>query len=408
MTRILPLLAIAGSLGLAAHAAQARDYTALFADQGIAGTIDALSGLTDPTPSDQFALGAARFLGAMEFSLQERYRTGLGDQAFSLTGTAILALNPNPEPFQPSDLNTYLDTMIENLSAASATLEEIKDSDDVVVEIDTSRLWLDINANGVQEPGEELISVMLPMFVNSWQMEETLAMMDEAGGPPSVTFDTADAAWLAAYAHVIAGSAEFLYAFDPATTVELIMEREATIDTLRGAPEASFLFDGEGDAAFLNFFSIFTEVIETQPDPQRTRAALGHLQAMIANNKVFWARVEAETDNTAEWIPNDRQTSALPLNFPEGVGDSWQKVLADVEAVLNGELLVPHWRLGTTAGIDLNAWMNDPAPLDIMGVIHGFALEPYMRRGRVISETSFDDFNRMTDRNFGLFAFTLN
>jgi len=78
-----------------------------------------------------------------------------------------------------------------------------------------------------------------------------------------------------------------------------------------------------------------------------------------------------------EFIPNDRQSSALGFDFPQGIGDSWLEVLKDAEDVLTGDLLLPHWRLGDTAGLNLDLLLNDPPNIDIIGLFHGYSLAPY-------------------------------
>lgn len=52
------------------------------------------------------------------------------------------------------------------------------------------------------------------------------------------------------------------------------------------------------------------------PDKDLAARAHGHFLAMITENRRFWALVEMEPDNDREWVPNDRQVSALGIVMP--------------------------------------------------------------------------------------------
>ncbi len=54
--------------------------------------------------------------------------------------------------------------------------------------------------------------------------------------------------------------------------------------------------------------------------------------------------------------------SALGIEVPHGTGAAWLAVLADIEAVLKGEKLVPYWRVGGSVGVNVGAHVHRPAP----------------------------------------------
>ena len=66
------------------------------------------------------------------------------------------------------------------------------------LEIVLGDLWFDINANGAQDEGEDIGSVT-GLTLGGGRMIG-VDMID-----PAITFDTADAAWLAAYTHFLSG-----------------------------------------------------------------------------------------------------------------------------------------------------------------------------------------------------------
>jgi hypothetical protein len=84
-----------------------------------------------------------------------------------------------------------------------------------------------------------------------------------------------------------------------------------------------------------------------------------------------------ESDNRLEWIPNGAQTSALGLNLPPKTGAIWLGVLTDFEPALQGSLLLPNWRLGHQAGINLAKSLENPELLDFIGMLHGAGIMPY-------------------------------
>ena len=94
-------------------------------------------------------------------------------------------------------------------------------------------------------------------------------------------------------------------------------------------------------------------------------------------------------------MPNDRQVSGLGLNVPPGTGERWQAVLADAEALLKGEALIPHWRFGAEAGINLKKAFENPPAVDLVTWIQGEGLLPYAEKGRRISADAWNDFERL-------------
>lgn len=405
--RILPLITACG-FAVSAQTATAQDYSAQFGELGISGAVAALSTIEAPSPSDRFALGGALFLQGIESAFQERYRVGINDLNLGIPGlSAALNVNPDPDPFTPEVITSLFTSIGASMDRAQATLAPVTDSDTVAVTIDLNQIWFDINANGTRDDSEGLLPIMVPLFVNRWDVAETLAAFEAAGGAPTITFDTADVAWLQAYTHVFSGTAEMVLAFDPTDVIAKVQTNAATIDALRDGP-APTLFISEEDDTIADLITIVLGVLEKDPDPAHTSAALGDFRAVISHNLVFWDRVRAETDNKREFIPNATQQSALGMLFPQDIDAAWQAVLTDASKVLEGDLLIPHWRTGDAAGINLNAWLENPAPLDVVGIIAGSDLAPYMEAGPLVTPKALREFDRVSGGNFALFAVTLN
>ena len=154
--------------------------------------------------------------------------------------------------------------------------------------------------------------------------------------------------------------------------------------------------------------AIILHALATKPDPALAASAHDHLLATIRENRRFWSLVEVETDNDSEWIPNDRQVSGLGLNMPPGTGAHWQAILADAEAILTGQLLVPHWRYGAEAGIDVSLMFRDPPRVDLVAMVQGEGFLPYVRKGPQASAQSWREFENLVWGDSLLFAIFLN
>lgn len=153
---------------------------------------------------------------------------------------------------------------------------------------------------------------------------------------------------------------------------------------------------------------ILVTALEQQPDPAHVRAALDNWRGMIDENRRFWTLLDQETDNDHEWIPNARQSAALPLEIEPRVAKAWQEILADAEAVLDGKLLIPHPLLPAGHGISLSSYETDPTPLDLLGLIQGAAIYAHVAKGPRITAQSWRQFQRLTGGRAAGFALFFN
>jgi hypothetical protein len=223
----------------------------------------------------------------------------------------------------------------------------------------------------------------------------------------TIRFDTADAAWLSAYAHLLSGVSELVLAVRPTEAIARVTEARDAMAALGGPASDPSGMDAQFGAV-VDGVAMVLLALDGQPDPARTRAARAHLLAVVADNRVFWDRVARETDDEAEWIPNKRQVSATGLPFPPETGALWLAVLADAEAVLEGRRLVPFWRLGAGAGVDLRALLEDPPALSLAGLAQGADLLPYMREGPLADGRNLWLFAALVQGDGALYAVVLN
>lgn len=399
MRQLIP--AIVAGLALTAPARAETDYSKLIAEQGLAGAEATLAGLAEPTPSDDFVLGGVRFLRTAEIALQTRYRFNMGEMA-EMSGLPFLRLpiapNPDPEEFEPAMVAKVFADALVTLDGSLEALDRIGDDDAVAVVIDTGALWFDINGDGRREQGEGLFAVAGGDLNRALASDFT---------PPVVRFDTADAAWLSAYAHLLSGVSETVLALDPTSAITRVLDSAEQMDALGQATTRRSWMTAD-DAMWVDLITIFVRAIEGRPDVDRSRAAHAHFLAMIEDNQVFWSRVARETDNDREWIPNKDQDSVLPVRFPPDTGDVWRDVLAEAEALLRGDLLIPHWRLRADAGINLYEAMQNPPDIDIIGVFQGETILPYAEVGPRIRGEAMMRFEMLMGGDAMLYAVILN
>ena len=392
-------LALTLALTLSAAPLAAETLSEEIARTGIARTEARLAALPEPTNEELFALAGLHFLGGVEAALQLRWDTGMRADWSELP---ILRLpipeNPAARPFAPEDFTTLLTGLDADMEAARGALNALGDRP-FALSIRMADLWFDINRSGTRDEGEDLASIA-GLFGGARIL--TVQVQD-----PVITFDSADAAWLSAYTHFLSGFASTALAYDPEPAIQRVIDSSAAIYALWGdtpPPNAMDMMFGRQ----VDRLAMVLHALSKAPDAALARDAHAHFLAMIDENRRFWSLVAMESDNTNEWVPNDAQASGLGIIMPPGTGERWQAVLADAEKLLKGELLIPHWRFGAEAGINLKKLFEDPPAIDLLTFIQGEGLLPYAEKGPRMTMAAWRDFERMVQGDAMLFAVFLN
>ncbi len=385
--------------------ATAETISAEIGKSGLMATEARLAAVTDASDADRFALGGVRFLRAVEGALQLRWQTGLSEQ---LTMMPLLRLpipeNPTPSPFDPAAIASLFTNVGTGMEAARAALADIPPNADFGIEINLADLWFDINANTSRDAGEDMLSVAGPMILG-WAWDSR----DPASPAPVIRFDGADAAWLSAYTHLLGGLSDIILAYDPTAPITRVTDARSAMSSLgQLTPDPLFGMGGGASLDAVDYIAIVVATLNQAPDAARMASARTHLLSMVADNRRFWAEVATETDNEKEWLPNDRQKSALGVDLPPGTGPLWLGVLADFEALLTGEKLVPYWRITGPAGVDVAAMFTDPRPVDLIAWIQGEGAVPYLRQGDLISAQNWTAFEQMMSGQAMLLTLFLN
>lgn len=394
-----PLPAAALALSLLAAPAAAQDLSAEIGSAGLAATESRLTALPTPSKADRFALGGIRFLRAVEATYQARYRTGMADPTGMIP---FLRLDQGTAPdatFTPGDVATLFIDVATGMAAARAPLTGLATGPEFALTIRLGDLWFDVNADGTRTPDEDLTALLGPALLGGRWFDR-----DPATPAPTITFDRADAAWLSAYTHLLEGLTNIIRAYDPTTA----LTRAAAAQAGMAALSPPVMDEFASFTPYVDTIWVMLDALDQEPDAARLSAARSHFLSMITDNRAFWAAVETESDNTAEWLPNDNQTSALGLTLPPGTGATWLAVLADGEALLNGDLLIPYWRLGDGAGVNLSGLFTDPAPIDVKDWIQGAGALPYLEQGPTITPENWRRFESMMAGDAMLMSLWLN
>ena len=395
-----PLMTALAGLALAACSPSAeapradQTWQDVLAEQGLAAAEADLAARAS-SPETDFVLGGVQFLRAAEAIMQVRYDNSTAPLALLPGMRNPLPYNPEAE-FDPAFLERAMTQALVHLNQAETTLAGVT-GQDFAVEFPLQAIWFDVNANGIREDWENGLAVMA-----------SLDAQPEAGFDGLIQFDTADAHWLKAYVHVMSGMAELTLAADPTTAIKTVYEGRMAMDEI-GEIEGLFL-----DNETIDMLATVLLTLRGTPDAARTRAAHQHFRQMIAENRAFWTAVSAETDNDREWLPNAAQDSAFGVTVDAEMAETWQAVLLEIEALLEGETLVPYWRFNngygaeTGVGVNLAKYLQDPGDLDVILWLHGAGAVPYLETGKLAQLEAWDRFTQMTRGDGLMFAAWFN
>lgn len=331
----------------------------------------------------QFALGTAQFLGAVEGLGQELYDYGLTaavtpDYVVAITDLPFLRLpvgvNPEPKPFTALAFRQILADFDDRLLVAEATLALVPKGT-VSLPLRVQGIAFDYNRDGTAGADETLPSLI-----------HAISGTDLRPDFPTVGFDESDVTWLRGYAHLLAGITDILLAHDWTEAVNLTFQDafpkaglpSAALLERRGEPGWDEL---HGIADLVAFVHLFNWPVQ---EPDRLLSARRHFLSMITLSRESWASIRAETDDAGEWVPGPHQHGPFPsLRVTEATVAGWMDFLDQAEGVLEGRLLLPHWRFPLTKGLNLRRMFEEPRTLDPVLILTGPGAIPYMETGRL-------------------------
>lgn len=349
----------------------------------------------------RFGLGMVRFIEAVEHLSQGLYRYGLQPPRSFLMPIVRLPVpeNPNPEPIDYGKFRQLLLTFVADLGTAEETLAAMRSDGNAKILVNLVAIRYDADGNGSVGADERLTDVMARI------MEIDIEDLDQ--GPMVVAFDNADALWLRGYCHVLMALDEFLLAHDwqesfDASFHVFFPRAHSTFQNELATSDTDTFFGETAIADLVSFLHIRWPVGE----PARMAAVRQHLKSMVALSRESWAAIGAESDDDREWIPGPGQTGVTGSTVAADQVAAWHDVLDEVDAVLDGKKLLPHWRFDR--GINLRRVFDEPRPFDFVLWITGPAALPYLEDGPVVTSEEWNDITSAFEDNFGSYAIWFN
>ena len=287
-----------------------------------------------------------------------------------------------------------------SLQRANATLALV-DAEEFTVRVDVSRARVDWNGDGTVASNEMLlVSLARPMG---------LRMNDPTGEDLVICFDSADAAWLQGYTHFLTGVLDILTAYDwmPVWNqcAHVVFRNPQPMPPI--APH-SIVRERMEMAMALDMIAALHEMRLENVQPDALRHAREEFLAMTGCSRTCWQRILAETDDEHEWLPSPTQTGPGGARVTAEQIEGWQLVLDELDAVLKGDKLLPHWRMKPTEGISIDKLVATPPDLDLVLLIQGSALIPYLEEGPISDRTTWRSLMRPFGPGFARFAIWSN
>ncbi len=415
--------------------------------EGEAALVEQLTERPDDAQA-QFGLGAVQFLRGVERLMQSLHRYGLRTELGGIAQLPILRLpvppNPHPQTISYSAARQMIQTWLDDLARAEATLALVPDGE-VKLPLHFGLIRLDFDGDG-QATEEETL----------WRIYARLnpaagaAITDPDGFV--IAFDAGDVHWLRAYCHLLMALGEIALAVD----TQPLFEHTAHLFFARADSPYGFLqttrsiwaarvpvqlgFDITDAIAFVHLL-----IRQPFTEPARLVTALRHLEATVAESRQSWKCILAETDDDHEWIPNPNQTGVIPnVRVTAEMVDVWIDFLDEIGALLAGRKLIPFWRAdvrGSPAptmpegprivavppgdphaerptglpvrrrgkGVNLRTFFTDPPDeLDLALWFQGTAATPYLEEGEFVSPDLMQRIQRTYGRQFFMFAVWFN
>ncbi|MGV8832033.1 MAG: hypothetical protein ACOH2N_08670 [Devosia sp.] len=426
--RFSVLVAAALMLPVSAQASPTGDLLAnhLYAGSLSAGQAALAAGKDEAEPEACFGWALLTLAGAFEGLAQDFYRYGAttpGTPAAALllgmdmADTAAPA-NPDPEQLSYAALRNMLEDFRSDVTAALAAFEcGGAGGDDFVVPVDAFKVRLDLNGDGQTDAGETLGAFLTPMFgefgAYSGDQGVDTAVGATAMAPAfdsTIGFDAADAIWFGGYSQILKAHLDLVLAHDFEAFYDAYLHRvfpHAGLlmqDYSRGG---TLIMDPDSDTMIADIVA----AIHTMNFPVIDKPLLASIPTQLkhatALSRLNWDLILAETDDNRELVPNPAQTSlftGMPVTAETVV--AWRQTLDVFDKILDGKLLIPHWRF--EKGFDLKAYFETAERTDLVLLLTGQDALPYLADGPIADADSFAAANAVFGEAFFNYAFWFN
>ncbi len=370
----------------------------------------------EKNPADdqaRFGLGTLQFVRSIEHLAQTLYQFGaLGSQSRLGRQIPLLRLsvpnNPDPDKVRYADVRRMLQNLLDDLTAAEKTLAEIKD-EKVKLPLHFGLIRLDVNGDG-QTADSEVLWKMYAELNRGIRLGDQFA--PEHAEAFAIAFDYGDVHWLRGYCHLLSAMCETVLAYDQQDLFGAVAHQLFDKPDVPALPREIFIgrdannpwMDDIADAIAGIHLSRFP-----LKEPERMKAALGHLESVIDHSRQSWQAIQAETDDDREWIPSSKQKGVIPgVRVTEEMIAGWHEFLNEGEQILAGKKLIPHWRFKALHGVNLRRVFLEPREFDVVLWAHGAAAVPYAEEGSVVTGATWNRMEGIFGGQFIGFAFWFN
>lgn len=345
----------------------------------------------------RFGLGVFTLFSGIEAMAQALYRHGFNPERGIAVGPFFGMASPDeqgrvPEPLSYEDLRGYISDFVAAMDAARPLLLAASEGE-FAVEIDVMAIRVDIDGDGVAGEAETIGAFLALAAQTGERLDMGSGMAPDLDMPVHVfAFDAADAIWMAGYSQVLAAQGDFLLAHDFSAFFDAALHRlfPGAGLPMESRPSTGSLFmERDSDALLADAIAMVHTVNWSVIDRERLIGVRERALEVLDLSRQNWAAILAETDDHLEFIPSPRQTSQFAtLGVSKETVDAWLTTLDVAEAIVRGELLLPHWRF-EGVGFDLSAWVEGAERTDFVLLFTGLDALPYLREGEIADAESF-------------------
>jgi hypothetical protein len=429
------LLATALLLPTIAHAGEAGDILTkhLYAGTVAEGQAALAAAAEAKEPEACFGAGFLSLAGGIEGLAQDLYRYGAttpGTPAAALMlgiggmpETAVPA-NPNPETLTYEALRGILTDFRGALTSAQQNFEcpsAATEGTDFVVPIEVLKVRIDFDGDGETSEAETLqaflegvfgpIEPPAPEVVEGSGKSKTRT---EPAAPEEINstigFDVADSIWLAGYSQVIGVQVDMILAHDFEDFFNAYLHR---VFPQSGLPmqdysEGGTLFmDPSSDAGIADIIAAIHTLDFPVVDRELFQSIPAQLKHITALSRQNWDLIMVETDDNRELLPSPTQTSLIEgQDITLEKVTAWRETLDVLDRIVDGELLIPHWRF--KQGFDLRAFFENSERTDLVMLFTGQGALAYLKDGPIAEADSFSAANSVFGDNVFNYAAWFN
>jgi len=331
---------------------------------------------------------------------QALYRYGAKAESRMLRINIItpLATNPKPEQVSYKAIRKELETFHDRLHKIETLLAKADDTD-FNLPLDLTQLRLDVNNDGIYSEMETNINLLLNLAGAPAQREPNKP-------DALIHFDKSDLLWLRGYVQITLGLTDILLAHDFEDPFNLFS------NTIFPSPNNNYneLFHADKDwQSAANIIAAIHLLRMDVTEPQRLKNAHQHFLNMTKESRIMMKSILQETDNIREWIPSPTQDSVTGIKITKEMAKEWENVLIEIEAVLNGKALIPHWRVDIeNKGINIKRIFHEAKQTDFILWATGHAAAPYLEDGKLTPNATWRRLNRVFGNNLLGTSFFIN